>query len=45
MPHFKGRNSQNKMVVFPKQEGIKMGDYVDVRILDATSATLIGELI
>ena len=41
--HFKGRNSQNKMIVFPKTEGAKPGDYVMVKVLDATSATLIGE--
>ncbi|MCS7073290.1 MAG: TRAM domain-containing protein, partial [Bacteroidia bacterium] len=37
-----GRNDQNKMVVFPKKEGVKPGDYVWVRVLSATSATLIG---
>lgn len=40
---FKGRNSQNKMVVFPKTEGYQPGNYVWVRIKEATSATLIGE--
>ena len=39
---FKGRNSQNKMIVFPKKEGLKKGDYVQVKVLDATSATLKG---
>ena len=42
---FKGRNSQNKMVVFPKKEGLKPGSYCKVKILSATSATLRGELI
>lgn len=42
---FKGRNSQNKMLVFPKKEGLKVGDYCEVKVLDATSATLKGELI
>lgn len=42
---FCGRNSQNKMCVFPKKEGLKPGDYVMVRIKDATSATLLGELV
>ncbi|RYZ51216.1 MAG: tRNA (N6-isopentenyl adenosine(37)-C2)-methylthiotransferase MiaB [Sphingobacteriales bacterium] len=38
-----GRNSQNKMVVFPKGDhGFKVGDYATVRINEATSATLIG---
>ncbi len=41
--HF-GRTSQNKVVVFPKGE-TKPGDFVRVRILDASSATLRGELI
>lgn len=42
---FKGRNSQNKMVVFPKKAGLKTGDYCEVKIKSATSATLIGELV
>ncbi len=39
---FKGRNSQNKMIVFPKQPGLKPGDYVFVKVEEATSATLRG---
>ncbi|MEZ5013452.1 MAG: tRNA (N6-isopentenyl adenosine(37)-C2)-methylthiotransferase MiaB [Chitinophagales bacterium] len=39
-----GRNDQNKMIVFPGG-GTKPGDYVLVKVLDATSATLIGELV
>ncbi len=39
-----GRNSQNKVAVFPKKE-FKPGDYVNVKIIDCTSATLIGEVI
>ncbi len=39
-----GRNSQNKVVVFPKKD-FKTGDYVNVKIIDCTSATLIGEAI
>jgi tRNA-2-methylthio-N6-dimethylallyladenosine synthase len=39
-----GRNSFNTKVVFPKGN-LKIGDYVDVRIVDCTSATLIAELI
>lgn len=42
---FKGRNSQNKMIVFPKKEGLKTGDYALVRITDASSATLRGLLV
>lgn len=41
--HF-GRTSQNKVVVFPKGE-TKPGDFVVVRITDASSATLRGELV
>lgn len=40
-----GRNDQNKMLVFPGRVGLKPGDYVHVRVLSATSATLIGELV
>ncbi|MCK5815566.1 MAG: tRNA (N6-isopentenyl adenosine(37)-C2)-methylthiotransferase MiaB [Flavobacteriaceae bacterium] len=39
--HWKGRTSQNTMVVFPK-ENYKVGDFVNVKIDDCTSATLIG---
>jgi tRNA-2-methylthio-N6-dimethylallyladenosine synthase len=37
-----GRNSQNTVVVFPK-ENYQVGDFVNVKINDCTSATLIGE--
>ncbi len=39
---YKGRNSQNKMVIFPKVEGLNPGDYCYVEITDATSVTLKG---
>lgn len=40
-----GRNSQNKMVVFPKGDrDLNKGDYVTVQVTDATSATLIGHI-
>lgn len=40
-----GRNTQNKMVVFPKGDySLNKGDYVDVKISSATSGTLIGEI-
>ncbi|WP_421947897.1 tRNA (N6-isopentenyl adenosine(37)-C2)-methylthiotransferase MiaB [Phaeodactylibacter xiamenensis] len=42
---FKGRNSQNKMLVFDKEPGYKPGDYCYVKVNDATSATLIGEMV
>ncbi|RTE54961.1 tRNA (N6-isopentenyl adenosine(37)-C2)-methylthiotransferase MiaB [Arenibacter aquaticus] len=37
-----GRNSQSFVVVFPK-EGYKIGDFVNVKITDCTSGTLIGQ--
>lgn len=38
-----GRNSQNKMIVFPKGDhDFKIGEYVTVKVNNATSATLIG---
>ncbi|MCM8570917.1 tRNA (N6-isopentenyl adenosine(37)-C2)-methylthiotransferase MiaB [Gramella jeungdoensis] len=39
--HWSGRNTQNTVVVFPK-ENYKVGDFVNVTIQDCTSATLIG---
>lgn len=39
--HWMGRNTQNTVVVFPK-ENYMPGDFVDVKIQDCTSATLIG---
>ena len=39
-----GRTSQNKVVVFPRAQYQK-GDYVNVRITECTSATLMGELV
>ena len=39
--HWSGRNSQNTVVVFDK-ENYQVGDFVNVRIEDCTSATLIG---
>jgi tRNA-2-methylthio-N6-dimethylallyladenosine synthase len=41
---FCGRNTQNKMCVFPKKEGLKPGDYAMVKVYDATSATLLGAI-
>jgi tRNA-2-methylthio-N6-dimethylallyladenosine synthase len=39
-----GRNDHNKMVVFPKVGTHQPGDYVQVRITEASSATLRGEM-
>ncbi len=41
-----GRNSQNKMIVFPKADhDLNIGEYTQVKIHDATSATLIGTVV
>jgi len=42
--HWMGRNSQNTVVVFPK-ENYTIGDFVNVKINDCTSATLLGEAV
>ena len=42
--HFYGRTSQNKVVVFPKS-GCRIGQFVTVKVTEATAATLIGELV
>lgn len=39
-----GRNSQNKMIVFPKED-YKPGEYVSVKVHDCTAATLIGVVV
>jgi tRNA-2-methylthio-N6-dimethylallyladenosine synthase len=39
-----GRNSQSFMVVFPR-EHYKIGDFVNVKIMNCTSGTLIGEAV
>lgn len=40
-----GRNSQNKVIVFPKKDfSYKKGDYVTVKVNSATGATLLGEI-
>ncbi|HSR38211.1 MAG TPA: tRNA (N6-isopentenyl adenosine(37)-C2)-methylthiotransferase MiaB [Phnomibacter sp.] len=41
-----GRNSQNKVVVFPKENhDLKKGDYVWVKVHDSTQATLLGNIV
>ena len=42
--HFMGRNSQNTVAVFPKED-FEVGDFVMVRMDSCTSATLIGEAV
>tara|TARA_B100000795_G_scaffold269089_1_gene257504 strand:- start:2432 stop:3886 length:1455 start_codon:yes stop_codon:yes gene_type:complete len=41
---FKGRTSQNKVVIFPRKS-YKLAEFVNVKINSCTSATLIGEAI
>ena len=40
---FFGRTTHNTVMVFPKGE-LKPGEYVNVRALDCTAVTLIGEV-
>ncbi len=40
---FRGRTSENKMVIFPKKDNT-IGKYVDVKIKECNSATLFGEI-
>lgn len=42
---FRGRNSQNKMIVFPKNGNHVPGEYVHVHVEEVSSATLIGKII
>lgn len=42
--HWMGRNSQNTVVVFPKQH-YKKGEFAMVKIEDCTSATLLGKAV
>ncbi|HYM93224.1 MAG TPA: tRNA (N6-isopentenyl adenosine(37)-C2)-methylthiotransferase MiaB [Chitinophagaceae bacterium] len=40
-----GRNTQNKVIVFPKENyKLKKGDYVNVKVDDCTQATLLGKI-
>ena len=41
-----GRTSQNKSIVFPKENyELTRGDYVNVKVLECTRATLIGKIV
>jgi len=43
---WRGRSSQNKVVVFPKgNHSYRKGDYVQVKVNDCTGATLLGTII
>lgn len=39
-----GRNSQNKVIVFPRKD-FEKGQYVNVKVNSCTSATLLGEVV
>ena len=41
----KGRNSQNKMIIFPRKGEVNAGDYVKVIVTDATRASLRGRMV
>lgn len=42
---FKGRNSQNKVLIFDKKEGLKPGDYVNIKVDRVNRATLFGTIV
>jgi len=42
--HLSGRNSQNQVVIFPKQNFVK-GDYVNVLVHSSSASTLLGEAV
>jgi tRNA-2-methylthio-N6-dimethylallyladenosine synthase len=42
--HLSGRNSQNQVVIFPKQN-FKKGDYVNVLVHSASASTMLGEAV
>jgi tRNA-2-methylthio-N6-dimethylallyladenosine synthase len=43
--HWMGRNSQNKVIIFPKENyNLQKGDYAHVLVNDCTQATLFGKI-
>lgn len=43
---WKGRNSQNKMIIFPKTDlPLAKGDYISVKVTECTKSTLLGEIV
>jgi tRNA-2-methylthio-N6-dimethylallyladenosine synthase len=42
--HWAGRNTQSNMIIFPK-ENYNVGDFVNVKINDCTTATFLGEAV
>ena len=44
--HWAGRNDQNKMLVFPKEQyNFKEGEYVMVKVDECTAGTLLGKIV
>lgn len=44
--HWSGRNSQNKVLVFPKENyPLQKGDYIQVKVNETTGATLLGTIV
>ena len=43
--YFAARTDTNKVVIFPVQENVKRGDYVNVKITKGTSGTLFGDFL
>jgi tRNA-2-methylthio-N6-dimethylallyladenosine synthase len=43
--HWMGRSSENKVVVFQKNDIVKKGDYAEVKVTGSTGGTLLGEII
>lgn len=43
--HLQGRNTANKVVIFPNEKLLRKGQYVRVRIESCTGATLFGKVI
>jgi tRNA-2-methylthio-N6-dimethylallyladenosine synthase len=41
---YSGRNSRNKVIIFPKSH-YKIGDYVNVKVDNCTTATLLGKIV
>jgi tRNA-2-methylthio-N6-dimethylallyladenosine synthase len=44
--HWMGRNSQNKVIIFPKAGyAFQKGDYATVKVTSCSKATLLGEVV
>ncbi|MGJ8658458.1 MAG: tRNA (N6-isopentenyl adenosine(37)-C2)-methylthiotransferase MiaB [Cellulophaga fucicola] len=42
--HWRGRNSQNAVIVFPKEDS-QIGQFVQVKVEDCTTGTLLGSIV